>query len=157
MDNQFILIPVYARQVLNLKHDDLIVYGIIYGFSKSNSGKYFGSLKYIQYMTGCSQEHICRILKRLTEKGFIKKNVVSTRKIEYTAVPIEELKLDDKIPANASNFPTECETQSGVSNPITDKNKSIYDEMDAINNKPPNQPTEYGNKMLAKIKASIQK
>ena len=108
-------------------------------------------------MTGCSQEHICRILKRLTEKGFIKKNVVSTRKIEYTAVPIEELKLDDKIPANSSNFPTECETQSGVSNPITDKNKSIYDEMDAINDKPPNQPTEYGNKMLAKIKASIQK
>ena len=157
MDNQFIMIPVYARQALNLKHDDLIVYGVIYGFSQGKTHKYFGSLKYIQDLTGCSQEHICRILKRLTEKGYIKKTVISTRKVEYTIIPIEELKLDGKNAVKPSNLPIDGENQSGVSNPINEENKSICEQMDAINDKPPNEPTEYGNKMLAQIKASVKK
>lgn len=91
MSDTFIMIPEYAGKILKLKHDDLLVYGIIYGFSKNEKGKYFGSLKYIQDITGCSQEHICRILKRLTEKGYIRKNAINARRIEYTIVPIDEL------------------------------------------------------------------
>ena len=91
MSDNFIMIPEYAGKILKLKHDDLIVYGIIYGFSKNEKGKYFGSLKYIQDMTGCSQDHICRILKRLTEKGYIRKNAINARRIEYTVVPLDEL------------------------------------------------------------------
>ena len=91
MSDNFIMIPEYAGKILKLKHDDLIVYGIIYGFSKNEKGKYFGSLKYIQDITGCSQEHICRILKRLTEKGYIIKTAINARRIEYTAVTPEEL------------------------------------------------------------------
>ena len=157
MGNRFIIIPVDEISQLKLTPAETLVYGIIYGFTQGKTHKYFGSLKYIEEITGLHTVSVCRILQKLTEKGCIKKTVISTRKIEYTAVPIDELNPDDKIPVNASNLPTECETQSGVSNPITDKNKSICDEIDAINDKPPNQPTEYGNKMLAKIKASIQK
>ena len=146
----------FMVQRLKLKGVEVMVYAVIYGFTQTK-GEFSGSLKYLSEVTGYTPVQCCRVLNSLVEKGYIKKNIVSIKNIRYKAVPIEELKLDDKIPANASNFPTECETQSGVSNPITDKNKSIYDEMDAINNKPPNQPTEYGNKMLAKIKASIQK
>ena len=91
MSDNFIMIPEYAGKILKLKHDYLIVYGIIYGFSKNEKGKYFGSLKYIQDMTGCSQDHICRILKRLTEKGYIRKNAINARRIEYTVVPLDEL------------------------------------------------------------------
>ena len=157
MDNQFIMIPVYASQVLKLKHDDLIVYGIIYGFSKNEKGKYFGSLKYIQDMTGCSQDHICRILKRLTEKGYIRKNAINARRIEYTVVPLNELKLDDKTAANASNLTPKCETQSRVSNHITDENKSICEQMDAINDKPPDKEMiEKGEKRLAQTRARLQ-
>lgn len=157
MSDNFIMIPEYAGKILKLKHDYLIVYGIIYGFSKNEKGKYFGSLKYIQDITGCSKEHICRILKRLTEKGYIRKNAINARRIEYTVVPLNELKLDGKNADKPSNLPTDCETISRVSNHITEENKSICDEMDAINDKPPNQPTEYGNKMLAKISASVKK
>ena len=162
MSDNFIMIPEYAGKILKLKHDDLIVYGIIYGFSKNEKGKYFGSLKYIQDITGCSQEHICRILKRLTEKGYIIKNAINARRIEYTAVTPEELTAKGLISkhkekaANTANLTPKCETQSKVSNHITEENKSIPDEMDAINDKPPDKPTEYGNKMLAQIKASIQ-
>lgn len=156
MSDNFIMIPEYAGKILKLKHDYLIVYGIIYGFSKNEKGKYFGSLKYIQDMTGCSQDHICRILKRLTEKGYIRKNAINARRIEYTIVPIEELKLNDKIATNASNLTPKCETQLKASNHITDENKSICEQIDAINDKPQNEPTEYGRKKLAEIAARIK-
>lgn len=158
MDNQFIMIPIYASQALNLKHDDLIVYGIIYGFSIGKTGKYFGSLKYIQDITGCSQEHICRILKRLTEKGYIKKTVISTRKVEYTAVPLDELNLGGKNAVNASNLLTDYETQSMVGNHITEDKNAICDEMDAINDKQPDKPQitkEEAEKKLAAIRARL--
>ena len=157
MSDNFIMIPEYAGKILKLKHDDLIVYGIIYGFSKNEKGKYFGSLKYIQDITGCSQEHICRILKRLTEKGYIIKNAINARRIEYTIVPLNELKLDGKNAANTANLTPKCETQSKVSNHIADENKSIPDEMDAINDKPPDEEMlKNGEKRLAKVMANLQ-
>ena len=137
MEAGTIIIPPYVYKRLHLENAAAIVYGIIYGFSYKQGGKFFGSLKYISDLTGLQRTYVCNILKTLVEKGYIKKTVISATRIEYTIVPIEELKLDDKTAANASNLPTECETQSGVSNPITEENKSICDEMDAINDKPP--------------------
>ena len=115
------MIPEYAGKILKLKHDDLIVYGIIYGFSKNEKGKYFGSLKYIQDITGCSQEHICRILKRLTEKGYIRKNAINARRIEYTVVPIEEIMAKEK--------PPEINQADKVSHISIDEGNARFEEM----------------------------
>lgn len=141
---------------LDLKGSELLVYAVIYGFYRSDK-PFTGSLKYLSKVTRFTTVQCCNALKSLVNKGYIRKNAINARRIEYTIVPIEDLKLDGKNAANASNLPVECETQSGVSNHITDENKSICEQMDAINDKPPNnKPTEYGNKMLAQIKASIQ-
>lgn len=160
MEAGTIIIPPYAFKRLRLENAAAIVYGIIYGFSisKGNQGKFFGSLKYISDLTGLQRTYVCNILKTLVEKGYIKKTVISATRIEYTIVPPDELKLDDKTAVNASNLTPKCETQSGVSNPITEENKSICDEMDAINDKPPNiaaEEKENAEKRLAAIRARL--
>lgn len=141
---------------LDLKGCELLVYAVIHGFTKSK-GKFSGSLKTLEEYTRFDKRHCFRAVKKLEEKGYVIKKTISHCKVEYIAVYIDGLNIDGKAAAKPSNLITDCETMAVVSNPITDENKSICDEMDAINDKPPNQPTEYGNKMLAKIKASIQK
>lgn len=155
MEKGTIIIEPFMYEKLHLTLPEMAVYAIINGYSK-NDKNCFVSLIEMAKMTKLNSVSICRILKRLTEKGYIKKTVISTRKVEYTVVPIKELKLDDKTAADASNFPTDCETQLKASNHITDENKSICEQMDAINDKPPNEPTEYGRKKLAEIAARIK-
>lgn len=147
----------FMRTNLGLKGSELYVYAVIYGFSKSK-GKFSGSLKTIEEYTGFDKRQCFNAVKKLTEKGYIKKTAISYCRVEYTAVPLDELKLDGKNAANAYNLSTECETQSKVSNPIADENKSICDEMDAINDKPPDKPqitNEEAEKRLAAIRARL--
>lgn len=147
----------FMRTNLGLKGSELYVYAVIYGFSKSK-GKFSGSLKTIEEYTGFDKRQCFNAVKKLTEKGYIKKTVISTRKIEYTAVPLDELKLDGKNAAKPSNLITDCKTISGVSNPITDENKSICERMDAINDKQPDKPqitNEEAEKRLAAIRARL--
>ena len=154
MEKGTIIILPFMYKKLHLTLPEMAVYAIINGFSK-NDKNCFVSLQEMSKMTKLNSVSICRILKRLTDKGYIRKTVISTRKVEYTAVQIEELKLDDKAAANASNLTTDCEKQSWVSNPITDENKSICDEMDAINDKPPKITAEEAEKKLAAIRAML--
>lgn len=141
---------------LDLKGSELYIYAVIYGFSKSDK-PFTGSLKYLSKVTRFTTVQCCNALKSLVNKGYIRKNAINARRIEYTVVPLEELKLDDKNTANASNLTPKCETQSGVSNRITDENKSICEQMDAINDKPPDKEMiEKGEKRLAQTRARLQ-
>ena len=142
----------FMREDLWLKGSELYIYAVIYGFSKQKK-TFSGSLKYLEDVTGFNADYCCCSLKKLVNKGYIKKTAINARRIEYTIVPIEELELDGKNAANKANLTPKCETQSKVSNPITDENKSICDEMDAINDKPPND----AEKRLAEIRANLQK
>lgn len=161
MEKGTIIIEPFMYEKLHLTLPEMAVYAIINGYSK-NDKSCFVSLIEMAKMTKLNSVSICRILKRLTEKGYIRKNAINARRIEYTAVTPEELTAKGLISkpkentANTANLTPKCETQSKVSNHITEENKSIPDEMDTINDKPPDKPTEYGNKMLAQIKASIQ-
>lgn len=144
----------FMRTDLGLKGSELLVYAVIYGFTQSK-GKFSGSLNYLEEVTGFDRRQCLNAVKKLTEKGYIIKTVISYGKVEYKAVQLDELKLDDKTAANASNFPTKCETKLKVSNHITEENKSIYDEMDAINDKPPDIAAEEAEKRLATIRATL--
>ena len=131
MENGTIVIPPYVYKVLGLKGAAAMVYGVIYGFSYKQGGKFFGSLKTIEEMTGFHTVYICNTLKDLTEKGFIRKKYISATKIEYTAVPIDEIVLPEKpkrktkqkTAAKPSNLPTECETQGDLYQGIGDTEK----------------------------------
>ena len=72
-------------------------------------------------MTKLNSVSICRILKRLTEKGYIKKTVISTRKVEYTIVPIDEVMAKEK--------PPEINQADNVSHISIDEGNARFEEM----------------------------
>lgn len=146
----------FMYEDLGIKGSELYIYAVIYGFSNSKK-PFTGSLKYLSKVTRFSTVQCCNALKSLVNKGYIKKTAINARRIEYTIVPLNELKLDGKNAANTANLTPKCETQSKVSNHIADENKSIPDEMDAINDKPPDEEMlKNGEKRLAKVMANLQ-
>ena len=85
----------FMRTDLELKGSELYIYAVIYGFSKSNK-PFSGCLKYLSEVTGFTAVQCCNSLKKLTDKGYITKNVISTRKVEYRTVPLDSLNLKEK-------------------------------------------------------------
>lgn len=80
----------FMRDDLGLKGSELYIYAVIYGFTKSK--KHFsGSLKYLENVTGFTSVQCCNALKKLVNKGYIRKNAINARRIEYTALMPEEL------------------------------------------------------------------
>lgn len=140
MENGTIVIPPYAYKVLGLKHAELIVYGVIYGFTIGKKGRFFGNGKFITEITGFAVETVYRAFKSLTDKGYIKKTVVDTMKNEYHCVPYDELvanglitlpekqekpkrKTKQKTAAKPSNLTVDCETQGDLYQGIDDTKK----------------------------------
>lgn len=74
---------------LKLSGNELIVYGIIFGQSQYGvKNGFFSSNEILKEWTGINEEEINQILKKLSEKRLIKKNVVITNKQKkyfYTA------------------------------------------------------------------------
>lgn len=140
MENGTIVIPPYVYKVLGLENAAAMVYGIIYGFTIGKQGKFYGNLRFISEITGLQRTYVCNILKKLTDKGYIKKTVVDTMKNEYHCVPYDELvanglitlpekqekpkrKTKQKTAAKPSNLPTDCETQGDLYQGIGDTEK----------------------------------
>lgn len=89
MTKDFILIFPWMIRSLKLKGNELLVYAVVYGFSKEDQGSWWGSLKYMSELTGASRRSVIAVLKSLTEKGLIKKHETFSRSgkmigVEYT-------------------------------------------------------------------------
>lgn len=80
----------FMRTDLGLKGSELYIYAVIYGFSKQKK-TFSGSLKYLSEVTGFTAVQSCNALKNLVNKGYIIKNAINARRIEYTALMPEEL------------------------------------------------------------------
>lgn len=72
-DGQYINIQAFMVRDLHLKGIELVVYGLIYGFTQAESQKYSGSLQYIVDWTGSTKRGVLNALKSLIEKGLIAK------------------------------------------------------------------------------------
>ena len=120
MEKGTIIIEPFMYEKLHLTLPEMAVYAIINGYSK-NDKNCFVSLIEMAKMTKLNSVSICRILKRLTEKGYIKKTVISTRKVEYTVVPIEEIMEKEK--------PPEINQADKVSHISIDEGNARFEEM----------------------------
>jgi len=61
---------------LNLTGHELILYALIYSFSKDGNSKYYGSITYLKNITGVkSRTTVINSLKNLIDKGYIKKEI----------------------------------------------------------------------------------
>lgn len=69
----FITIQGFMVTDLQLSGNDLLVYATIYGFSQGQQGKYTGSLSYLAEWCRCTKQGVQKNLKKLQERGLIKK------------------------------------------------------------------------------------
>lgn len=71
--DQFLLIPSFARTELDLKGNELLVFGLLYGFCQDGISKFRGSLDYICEWVGATKPSVIKALSLLQEKNIVEK------------------------------------------------------------------------------------
>lgn len=87
--DSFIMLQSFMVTDLKLKGNDLLVYGIIYGYSHSNNGSFTGSLQYLADWTSSTKQAVMNSLKKLEELGLLEKEdwfENSVKRCKYKAV-----------------------------------------------------------------------
>jgi len=79
----FYVVQGWMINELQLKGNELLVFAIIYGFSKDGQGKFEGSLKYLVDSTGSSRSTIIKTINSLLEKELILKEVINVNNIQF--------------------------------------------------------------------------
>ena len=75
-DENFIQISAWMINHLHLKGNELLIYGLIYGFSKDGNSVFRGSINYISSWLNISERSTIDNLKSLIEKKLITKKVI---------------------------------------------------------------------------------
>lgn len=68
---------------LNLKGNELLVYAVIYGFSKDGQGCFYGSISYLAETLNVANNTIKSALKSLVEKNLITKKDIYKNNVKY--------------------------------------------------------------------------
>jgi hypothetical protein len=89
-DTDFIYIPGWAINHLNLKGNELMIYSIIYSYSRDGINWYQAPQDYLATCIGASVSTVKECLKKLAEKGLINKKAEvykgSVNRVYYQAV-----------------------------------------------------------------------
>lgn len=79
----YITIQGWMINEMGLKSTELLVFAIIYGYSKDNQGKFDGSLNYLCSSTNSSKNTIINCLNLLLEKEYILKETLVINNITF--------------------------------------------------------------------------
>lgn len=82
-DENYILIQGWMRTEMGLSGAALLVYATIYGFSQTGNCYYSGSIDYLAEWAGVKRRQVMRILKELTEAGYIEKTEAGYNRFRY--------------------------------------------------------------------------
>ena len=82
-DENYILIQGWMRTEMGLSGAALMVYATIYGFSQTGNCYYSGSIDYLAEWAGVQRRQVMRILKELTEAGYIEKTEAGYNRFRY--------------------------------------------------------------------------
>ena len=94
------LIHRFMAEELELTGGRLLIYALIYSFSNSKEGLYFGPLDYLSLMSGMSYSSVRRVLGELLDLGYIEKCTIR-KKTGYRAAELREPKDEDtELPPN---------------------------------------------------------
>lgn len=140
-DDKFVIIYDWMVERLKLSGNRLIIYGIIYGFSKN--GEWFqGSAAYLCKRSGVTERGIRKILKGLREDGLLaKKERIQNGVIyvDYRAInPGTKFTPEQSSPLNKVPLPPEQSSVGGVNKVpiiINKDNKKIINNARAKKNK----------------------
>lgn len=99
-DTDFIYIPGWAVNRLELKGNSLMVYSIIFSYSRDGVQWYQAPAEYLASCIGASESTVKDILKKLTDSGLLRKKVVkyvgSVNRVFYQAIVPEICETDEE-------------------------------------------------------------
>lgn len=98
----YILVQGWAVKKLKLSGNDLLIFSLIYGFSKDGESYFYGSLKYIENWISASRSTVIRSLEKLTDAGYIIKesetrNHITFNKYKYNQKRVLEVINSDEM------------------------------------------------------------
>ena len=82
-EENYIVIQGWMRAEMGLSGAALMVYAVIYGFSQTGNCYYSGSIDYLAEWAGVQRRQVMRILKELTESGYIEKTEAGYNRFRY--------------------------------------------------------------------------
>lgn len=97
-DDRFIIIKAWMLNKLHLHSTSLIIYAVIYGFSKNDGEKFTGSLQYLSEWTNTDKSTVCYHLNKLLKKQYIIKEDVYLNGNKYCVYRINKKILKDLDP-----------------------------------------------------------
>jgi predicted transcriptional regulator len=130
-DSSFFVVQGWMVNCLKLKSNELLIFAIIYGFSKDNQGKFDGSLKYLSEASGISKNTVINSLNSLVEKEFIIKENITINNITFCKYYQNDMVVQNLV-GGYTNF---CDlgganfgTNNILNNNIEDKKQILFSD-----------------------------
>lgn len=79
----FVIVHGFMLKELALKGNELLVYAVIYGFTKTDNACFSGSLKYLADWTNSTRQGVLKCLQSLLKKGYILKREIFVNGVKY--------------------------------------------------------------------------
>jgi hypothetical protein len=126
MSNSYFIIHDWMLEELKLKGNDLILFAIIYSFSKSGSFCFNGGREYLAEKSGISIRNLQYMLNSFVESKIIDKTIIEKKKVKYC-----EYKMADpcKYCTRAKNAPVQKTSKDPCKNCIFTRAKIAYNNI----------------------------
>lgn len=127
----YITIQGWMRTELELKGNELMVYALVYGFSKDGESWFTGSRAYIADWCGCSKGTASNCLASLCERGLIQKRTKTVNGVtlnDYRAIVTPSQNLSHPLSKIVTPPTKNCE--GGVSKIVTHIDKDNDRDID---------------------------
>lgn len=85
ISKNYIMIQGWMISELNLSGNNLLMYGLVYGFCQDGNSVFKGSLNYVCKWLNCSKPTAIKSLNYLVEKGFIEKESKMLNGIKFNS------------------------------------------------------------------------
>lgn len=127
-DNSYTQISGWMVNKLNLKGNELLIYSIIYSYSRDGQGLFFGSLQYLSEFTNSSKRSVINNLQSLVDKELIEKREVVENNVKYCQYRCKEVVgiVDFYSPSS------EKSTSGGEENALGSEKNALGDENSSL-------------------------
>lgn len=133
----YIVIEDWMMNELNLKGNELLVYGLIHGFSQDGESSFRGSRKYISNTLNISLPTVDKALNNLVEHGLIIKESVMVNNVVFNTYKVGSKVSLPPIKKNEekSNVGSKVSLHNNTNNIYNYTNSKLLDNYISINNK----------------------
>lgn len=126
---QFITIPSFARTELDLSGNELITFGLIYGFCQDGRSEYSGGLQYIADWCGLSSRIRAKeVVQRLIDKGVVEGKEIIVNNVKFVNYKVSDTVYLKEIQGvsekDTNNIEDNINTPS-ISNDISPKGEDV--------------------------------